>query len=239
MCTVTFIPERKGPGFILTSNRDESPERGQALPPAPYNINGKDVFFPKDPGAGGTWIATSEDRFTACLLNGAFERHVWDPPYRKSRGLVLLDYFRIGNAKEFSADYDFDGIEPFTLLLLDSNRSVRFDEIRWDGKNIHHRELDPSEPAIRSSATLYDPEIIKTREHLFHDWIKTNMMPSSEEILDFHLTAGTGDRFNDLVMNRNNKVKTVSITQVIQGPKSGRMIHRDLSDQQIRQVEFI
>lgn len=237
MCTVTFIPEKEGAGFILTSNRDESPGRGKALPPASYDINGDAVYFPKDPSAGGTWIATSEDLYTACLLNGAFERHHWNPPYRKSRGLVLLDYFRVKDPQSFAADYDFDGIEPFTLLLVDANQAISLDELRWDGVKIHHRQLDPTTPAIRSSATLYDPEIIRKREELFGSWLSENGEPSSQETLEFHATAGIGDSFNDLVMNRNDKVKTVSITQIIHATDKPKMIHRDLSESIVMQVE--
>lgn len=237
MCTVTFIPVKQGPGFILTSNRDESPGRGKALPPASYNINGDAVYFPKDPSAGGTWIATSEDLHTACLLNGAFERHHWNPPYRKSRGLVLLDFFKVKDPQNFAADYDFDGIEPFTLLLVDANRTISFDELRWDGTRIHHRQLDPAMPAIRSSATLYKPEIIRQREQLFSSWLSEKREPSPQETLEFHTTAGVGDSFNDLVMNRNDKVRTVSITQIIHATDKAKMIHRDLSESEVRQVE--
>ena len=70
MCTVTFLPKGKN-DYILTSNRDETPTRA-ALEPKAYSIGSKEIYFPKDPLAGGTWIATDKQRFTLCLLNGGY-----------------------------------------------------------------------------------------------------------------------------------------------------------------------
>ena len=100
MCTVTYIPSNKD-SYILTSNRDESPQRASAEIPKKYKIFDQDIFFPRDPQAGGTWIASSEENYTLCLLNGAFKKHKWNPPYRMSRGLVLLDFFKYNNTNKF------------------------------------------------------------------------------------------------------------------------------------------
>ena len=91
MCTVTFIP-LKNNRFVLTSNRDESPQR------SPETISslrkeGQEIIFPKDKGAGGSWIAASSQDRLVCLLNGAFDCHQRTPPYRKSRGQMVLDFF--------------------------------------------------------------------------------------------------------------------------------------------------
>jgi uncharacterized protein with NRDE domain len=88
MCTVSFV--RCGDKTILTSNRDEEVLR-PAIPPKNYRVNGKNLVFPKDPRAGGTWFAVAENANVLVLLNGAAQKHHWEPPYRKSRGLVVLD----------------------------------------------------------------------------------------------------------------------------------------------------
>ena len=93
MCTVTYFPLEQD-GYILTSSRDEKSVRGIALPPRKYLLDQQTVFFPKDPDAGGTWFVTTGRDTTLCLLNGAFTKHEHEPPYRKSRGLVVLDYFK-------------------------------------------------------------------------------------------------------------------------------------------------
>jgi len=115
MCTVTYYPFKNN--FILTSNRDEHYKRKPALAPDSYIINSKELLFPKDQEAGGTWIAVSQTNVST-ILNGAFERHKHEPPYRRSRGLVLLDSFKYNNLEKFSKTYDFQGIEPLHLFLF-------------------------------------------------------------------------------------------------------------------------
>ncbi len=73
MCTVTFIGSKENE-FILTSNRDEKILR-ETERPSIYRINSREVAFPKDKLAGGTWIAMGGSGVVCCLLNGAFELH--------------------------------------------------------------------------------------------------------------------------------------------------------------------
>jgi len=57
MCTVTFIPlENKN--FVLTSNRDEAPNR-TTIPPRNEGVELVMILAPKDALAGGTWIGSS------------------------------------------------------------------------------------------------------------------------------------------------------------------------------------
>ncbi|MBT3871232.1 MAG: hypothetical protein HOF75_01215 [Flavobacteriaceae bacterium] len=60
MCTVSFIPKTKG-DFILTSNRDESPNRNK-IPPNFYDLNNTSLLFPKDEIAGGNGIGASDKK---------------------------------------------------------------------------------------------------------------------------------------------------------------------------------
>ena len=90
MCTVTIVPKGKQ-DFILTSNRDEAPNR-VSLPPESYQVNDTLVLFPKDKLSDGTWIGISEVNRVVCVLNGGFERHKRQPNYRKSRGVVAKDF---------------------------------------------------------------------------------------------------------------------------------------------------
>ncbi|HWZ21081.1 MAG TPA: NRDE family protein, partial [Cytophagaceae bacterium] len=87
MCTVTYLPKPNGE-YILTSSRDEKIVRPAAAVPQCYTIGGKSIVFPKDPTAGGSWIAYAGEK-TVCLLNGGFKKHISNPPYKKSRGLVV------------------------------------------------------------------------------------------------------------------------------------------------------
>jgi uncharacterized protein with NRDE domain len=156
MCTVTFIPQEKN-GFILSSNRDVNAERSpQSI--SQIRQNGKTLTFPRDVTAGGTWIAFSDSDQMVCLLNGAFENHKHNPPYRRSRGLMVLDYFDFPTTEDFIAQYDFEGIEPFTFIIYDNGN---LHELRWDEQQLHHTPLSTSGYYIWSSSTLYSRKFAK------------------------------------------------------------------------------
>ncbi len=223
MCTVTYLPTNKG-DYILTSSRDEKIIRPAALEPMEYLIENRKIIFPKDPAANGTWIAYSENR-VACLLNGGFEKHVSTPPYKKSRGLVLLDSFSYSSAPLFAEKYDFSRIEPFTLLLIENTTLY---EIRWSGNHIYIVKYASDQPAIWSSVTLYTDEIISKRKQWFQQWLSKNHFYTTDLARTFHLKAGDGDKENDILMNRNNSIKTVSITTIEKISSNIEMIHQNL-----------
>jgi hypothetical protein len=212
MCTVTFIPYNNGSGYILTSSRDEKTSRPNALAPQKYNVFQQQVFFPKDKLAGGTWVATSLNNFTLCLLNGAFNFHLSKPPYKLSRGLMLLDFFKYNNIDEFAENYDFSNIENFTLIIVNANNKLQLTELRWDGVNLYQSELDASNRHIWSSCTLYQPEAILNRKNWFTNFCNNTPEITKDDTMLFHQNAGDGSLENSIMMNRENKVKTVSIT---------------------------
>ena len=225
MCTVTFLPKGKS-SYILTSNRDETPKRAAFVPQA-YTVHGKEVFFPKDPLAGGTWIATDKKQFTLCLLNGAFEKHGHKPPYKLSRGIMVLDFFKYYNTRNFIEEYDFTDIEPFTLILIESVNQTMATELVWDGLKLHKKTLDVAQPQIWSSSTLYPEAVRAERRHWFKLWLDSHDKFEQNEIIDFHKTGGKGDEWNDFVMNREGKVQTVSVTSIEKG-KDYTMVYEDL-----------
>lgn len=211
MCFVTYIPQNQG--FILTSNRDEHAERPKALPPKKYLIEGQPVFYPKDALAGGSWIASS-GAFTICLLNGALVNHVPQPPYRQSRGLVVLDFFKTGDVNRFIVDYQFTGIEPFTLVVVEQKQQPSLHQIRWDGQQLHPQHLDARQAFAWSSVTLYNPDTVQERARWFEAWQAAHLDFTGNQVIDFHLSGGNGDPRNGLIINRNNELITVSVTQI-------------------------
>ncbi|MBT8196271.1 MAG: hypothetical protein HKO56_03545, partial [Bacteroidia bacterium] len=152
MCTVTYVP-LKSNSYILTQNRDEGYNRPHALSPKIYNQEGSSLLYPKDPVGNGTWMATSDNGLSACLLNGAFEKHKRNLPYDKSRGLILLDLFAYGNVPDFISDYKLNNIEPFTIIAIDK-RNGGF-EIAWDENILHSNKFSLDQHQIWSSSTLY------------------------------------------------------------------------------------
>lgn len=235
MCTVSFLPQDKG--FILTSNRDESVNRKQALSPRDYFINNKTMYFPKDMEGQGTWIATTKNDFTLCLLNGAFEPHISKPPYIKSRGLVLVDFFKFESCLDFIKNYPLDGIEPFTLIVVGSIQNQTLEELRWDGDQLHHIQLDYSRPYIWSSATLYSKETILARELWFKDWLQKHQVYSVDEILFFHHFAGNG-KIEENVLMKGSKKRTVSITSISNKNDSKQIVYEDLIIKKLNRIRI-
>jgi hypothetical protein len=225
MCTLSYIP-KKYSGFLLSSNRDEKVSRKSALAPAIYNHGKVQVLYPKDGQAGGTWLATSDNGYTLCLLNGAFVRHFPEPPYRRSRGLVLLDFFNYNDVDLFADLYDFYGIEPFTLVVVCEQRVIN--EMRWDGTKLHRKSLDPTVPHIWSSATLYDPEVVIERQNWFKQFLDLAPEPDVKDMLHFHHFGGNGDEKVSLKMNRNNGLQTISISCVEHSGSEVNFHHEDL-----------
>ena len=226
MCTVTFLP-LGGQRFILASNRDESRLRPSALPPQPYREGPVLAVYPKDTEAQGTWIASADNGYTLVLLNGAFEAHLRQPPYRRSRGLMVLDFFRFNDVQHFARTYDFTGIEPFTLLVLKEGELLEMNELRWDAGQLPLTEVDTSRPHVWSSVTLYPAPVRRQREQWFARWLEGRPEPELDDILQFHRFGGTGDTTNDVRMRRS-EVFTVSITAVtnLNGPVE--MLYEDL-----------
>ena len=220
------MPQTDG-GFIITHNRDEAVVRTPALAPKRYRINQTQVIFPQDPQSQGTWIATSA-RFTLCLLNGAFENHERKLPYRQSRGRIIPDFFEYKCPEKFADQYNFDGIEPFTLVIIDSQNHDFITEIKWDGSKLFQQKLPASQPKIWSSATLYNAEVRKNRETWFGDWVHQTADFEPNKIMYFHQNGGNGDRHNDMVMNRHDELKTQCIMQIEHRQGMANIGYKDL-----------
>ena len=233
MCTVSFLPLENG--FILTSNRDEQKSR-QANFPKTYHSKSGTVYFPQDPKSGGTWIASSSTKMI-CLLNGAFKKHKHNPPYKHSRGKVVLDAFDYPSFTDFRATYDFSNIEPHTLIMIDFENDIDVVEVKWDGNEKHISVKNNTETHIWSSVTLYPDEIIEQRESWFDNWITKNEFTVSA-IKSFHKTGGTGDIKNDLLMQRTDELKTISVTSFKHQNKKTIMIYEDLLQESVTEIKL-
>lgn len=235
MCTVTLIPtniEKKG--FVLTSNRDEAANR-LAIPPEIYTENGIKLLYPKDKESGGSWIGLSQNSRLICLLNGGFENHVRKAFYRKSRGVILKDLLIAENTDEDIKAYDFEGVEPFTIILVEWKNNLKFVELVWDGEQKHIEDLELTDH-LWSSSPLYTSEMKQLRENWFSE-LKQNTKISAESIWDFHHTGGSGDKTTDVIMDRG-LVKTHSITQVAKNEAEVKMVYEDLLSGKITERLF-
>ncbi len=233
MCTVTYIP-KKDNTFILTSNRDEAYGR-TTLAPSFYDIDGVKMLFPKDAVAGGSWIGVSEKNTMICLLNGGFENHIKVEDYKMSRGVVVKELLKSDDVTTSIHNFDYEGIEPFTIIAIDWNKDLKATELVWDGVKAHITELDDT-PKIWSSSTLYTAQMKQKRRA----WFKTfaqNTDWSGEQLYNFHTTAGEGDEKVDLKMNRG-KLGTVSVTQVQKTKEDCTMKYHDLQKDETHITNF-
>lgn len=220
MCTVSVIVQNEN--IILTSNRDEKTQRLPALFPALYSLEMKDIFYAKDTQANGTWFAADNKGNAVVLLNGGFKRHESKSSYRKSRGLVVLDIISSMNAIETLEDYPFQDIEPFQMIVKANDHLKR---MVWDGEQKFFFDLN-SPHYIFSSVTLYEKDIIREREKLFLSFLEGKTNPNAADLFAFH--QQNHDEENGFVMNRNNRVKTISISQLVLGKETSQYRYLDL-----------
>ncbi len=203
--------------------------------PAVDKAHGIKLIYPKDATASGTWIALKETGDAICLLNGAFEAHVPQPPYSRSRGLVVLDIVSQSNMTDGFNNADLYKIEPFTLVIVEQQKLY---ECRWDGSQKFFLQLNGNQSHIWSSSTLYPLATRLRRKQWFDVWQTSIQYPSPTDIFSFHLQTGDGDPHNDLVMNRGNETFTVSVTGISVIDGNMNMQYFDLLKNEITNIAF-
>lgn len=228
MCTLTIVPKKDG--FIFTSNRDEAKSRKMAKFPCYQTINDKKVLFPQDGNAFGSWIALNENRIVN-LLNGAKKVYQHQPPYRKSRGLVLLDSFNYLDIHQFAAKYNMENIAPFTLVCLKFQPQLALVEIRWDGKAVSTKDFDPNKAHIFSSFQLYPKKIREEREELFSSFLQGKKSITQKDLVHFHEFGGSKNV--PIQLDESHFVRTVSITSVEKKNHDLLMQYHDLQQKKV------
>ncbi|MEZ5046934.1 MAG: NRDE family protein [Chitinophagaceae bacterium] len=208
MCTVTYLP-LPNKHFLLTHNRDEKNERAIASFPEYKTIENKKTIYPTDTKALGTWIALHEN-YAICLLNGGFQKHVSKPPYRHSRGHVILDFLRYKDISDFLYQYNIDQIEPFTLLVVEKKNRFLY-QITLDNEKLHYEILNDKEAHIWSSTTLYSETQRQIRKKYFSRFVEENVF-TKENIIKFHTNKYEQMPHEGIKINRENILSTVSLS---------------------------
>lgn len=233
MCTVSFYKNEDQ--VIITSNRDENNKRPLALPPREITLEQSTVYGPIDPLHNGTWFAVSQRGSVYVLLNGADQKHKPMPPFKRSRGLVLLDIAAGLNLEEKWNSIDLDEIENFTIVAYVKGKMAL---LRWDGKEKSFQYLDENKPHIWSSSTLYDEITIKKREEWFNDFLaENNIIVGSNEIINFHINTNKDDTDNGLIIKRSNDILTKNVTQVVIESNRFTLEHWDLITNEKSKIE--
>ncbi len=227
MCFLTYVPTEDH-GFILTSNRDEHIDRAPAKPPRRLKIHTCEVFCPIDPISDGTWIATGSE-YTLVILNGGFKKHMPNQRYRQSRGCIIPDFFKWNNPYLFSEKFDFNEMEPFTLIVFRNQNRSEIVEIRWCSGKKHVIPLSGEQARVWSSATLYDSVAEMKRKNWFFSYLQAHKDSiSSENLLDFHNTNFSEDPYNSIKLKRENGIETVCISQIEIQPIRKRFYYHSL-----------
>ena len=202
MCILSIYSKPNG-DFILTQNRDENIFRPTSKSIKIKEIHNQKYTGPVDLTSGGTWIYHSEN-YVVCVLNGEFKKHLNNPPYRMSRGLVILELLNYNSSKDFLDEINLQEIEPFTMVIIELKTQMK-SILVWDGNQKHVENVSEIELITKSSSTLYDEN--EKNFHKQHFQQLRNVSP--QKIMEIH---------SQLKMIENEKypnIQTTSITQII------------------------
>ena len=232
MCFVVYIPNQDG--FLLGSNRDEHAGRKPALPPREISLPGGSMLMPVDGKAGGTWMALRNDGVAMVLLNGAFINHERKPVYRQSRGLIIPQLMQAHDPLVAMHALDLEGMEPFTVMAHHDQLKVW----RWDGNSLHEEWPDPSAALCISSATLYNRGQQQMRADWFTGFLKEEKALHAHGLLQWLSTGGHGPDDTDIVLKRQDGIRTVSSTVLSVTKIERQMLYRDYLSGQTAEASF-
>lgn len=216
MCTVTWLRPRPGE-YTVFFNRDEQRRRSPAHPPREQNRGGVRYVAPIDGESGGTWLATNERGITVCLLNYYEAEHNWTARHPISRGLLLVSLVDAPDIEEIShrlRHIRADEYQPFILIAFDPAGRTRAH--RWNGHNLHERDLTEDDLPITTSS--FDTHtVIERRRALFHRMRETRHGLSSATLENFHNSRDTHGGPYSVCMTRDD-AHTVSYSRVAVTP---------------------
>ncbi len=223
MCTVSVVPIKNG--RVFTFSRDEKPERYTPHFITNRKLGHKEIYYAEDSKAGGTWFSADSAGNAAMLFNGAFKKHEKQEAYRKSRGVILLELISAQNMLEFYKEENLEGVEPFSILLFESDELFR---LTWDNAVKHITPLFNETSYIFSSATLYDEAIQKQRRLWLADFFIQQQQITSNAMFQFHSGYKSYDKQNGLIIERLGGCSTLSISQLVITADAAEMKHVDL-----------
>jgi hypothetical protein len=234
MCTLTIIPIDGG--IRLMVNRDEERTRPAALPPRELERAGARAVMPVDPQSGGTWVAASQSRFAASLLNynpgASLSRRAKHGA--ASRGLIIPAIAHEqghGTAVEAAMGYDVRETPPFRLVIV-SVRGVT--EITSPGYGAPRvvREHEPNRPLMFASSGLGDDLVDPPRRALLRELFAGASTTWPDAQIAFHAHQWPAKPELSVRMERAD-ARTVSRTTVVIGPDGCTMTYEPISATQV------
>ena len=236
MCTVTIIPIRDEHGVVrLACNRDESPHRPAALPPAIQTFGQRRAVLPIDPVSQGTWIAANDAGLVATLLNAYPEPERRDDETaasgKASRGQLipsLMHHVDLAEAVERIAQIDATQYDAFRLILM---TATHWAEVYADGRNLRStlpRQL--TGPMLFASSGLGDENVDGPRRALFNEMLA--LPEDLRDIQDRYHRHHWPDRPQVSVCMRRPQAQTISYCVVELGRREVEMVYYPLPPDQ-------
>ncbi|MEY3835037.1 MAG: hypothetical protein RI989_465 [Bacteroidota bacterium] len=208
MCILSLV--KSNGRLIITSNRDEQRSRKNSQIPEIINSGNRKSILARDAQAHGTWLLTDNFGRTAVLLNGAFTSHTPTPPYRESRGIILLNLFQEEQFKSAFLFYNLDNIEPFQVVYVAPDYAL---QCVWDGEQKHVFQIDLSKPQVYFSPTLYEHSQQEVKRKNFLSTFEKIDSITKAELFDFHTANKEENSDLNFFMNREFQ-STKSVTQI-------------------------
>ncbi|MDD5151988.1 MAG: hypothetical protein PHC28_16165, partial [Flavobacterium sp.] len=100
-------------------------------------------------------------------------------------------------------------------------------------------QLDINKSHVWSSSTLYPKSIRENRSDWFYTFLDSKTEISETEMLHFHRYTEEENQENGLVINRNDELKTLSITQSVTEKNKVAILHYDLIADKDFETSFI
>ena len=236
MCIVSYVHRKNG--FILTSNRDENPNR-KTINPDYYFIDNQTFIFPKDKKAGGTWFAINCTKSqVGCILNAQQPHH---KKSNQSRGVFLLNHLKKFRFYQNLTARHFQNLPPFEYLFIDYKQKYpQFRTYYWDGQKLLNKKSEPLKNELWSSKSLYSREKHSENLSSYNRWIKQNPNFNQESVMQLH-----EDYFVQGLKSKNFhrhqqtlNIQTVSITSLSVDGDNKKLVYRDLISKEITEREF-
>jgi hypothetical protein len=101
-------------------------------------------------------------------------------------------------------------------------------QLRWNGAKKSTVDLEIDKNYVWSSSTLYSKEIREQRSSWFYAFLDSNSEITETKMLHFHRYTESDNNDHGLVINRNDELKTLSITQSVIEKNKVMIHHLDL-----------
>jgi len=219
MCTVTFLPRRRG--YALAMNRDEQRTRIAAMPPAETSVAGRTVLAPSEPG-GGTWLALNDAGVTFALINW-YEVKARVPARAVSRGQVVRAVGALDSPASASRRLQVLPLRktnPFRLVgIFPAARKIA--EWRWDLKKLVRFNL-PWQARQWISSGFDEPMARRVRSQTFRQARRQKSVGSLVWLRRLHRSHAPQTGPFAICMHRD-EAATVSYTEVVITPKEASL----------------